>query len=60
MHVFSINVEWKIIFKLKGKLPTSSQRITYFLTACKNIDFDHLCHVIRLYFLFVHLIVMYE
>ena len=30
--------------------------------ASKNTDFDHMCHVImyRLFFVFVHVIVMYE
>ena len=30
---------------MKNNLQIKMQ-ITYFLTACNNIDFDHVCHVI--------------
>ena len=36
-------------------------QISYFLMTSKNIDSDHVCHVIvKKLFLFVHVIVMYE
>ena len=54
MHDFSINMQRKIIFRLKCKLPVSSWpvRISILITVS--------CDPVQVILLFVHVIVMYE